>query len=108
MFPSPPETQSFHLPHRAAIREAARVAGRYCVLHTVPVLDDHQTTYLSKYAYGAPVVEIVFGRRELMSLCRDAGLRLQREWPCIPYDVSEVTGHRSTTETYLFSKDATR
>ena len=39
-----------------------------------------------------------------MSLCRDAGLRLQREWPCIPYDVSEVTGHRSTTETYLFSK----
>jgi SAM-dependent methyltransferase len=92
----------------AAIREAARVAGRYCVLHTVPVFDDHQTTYLSKYAYGAPVVEIVFGRRELMSLCRDAGLRLQREWPCIPYDVSEVTGHRSTTETYLFSKDTTR
>jgi hypothetical protein len=91
--------------YQAAIREAARVAGRYCVLHTVPVFDDHQTTYLSKFAYGAPVVEIVFGRRELMSLCREAGLRLQREWPCIPYDVSGVTGHRSTTETYLFSKD---
>jgi len=90
--------------YQAAIREAARVAGRYCVLHTVPVFDDHQTTYLSKYAYGAPVVEIVFGKRELMSLCRDAGLRLQREWPCIPYDVSEITGHRSTTETYLFAK----
>jgi SAM-dependent methyltransferase len=90
----------------AAIREAARVAGRYCILHTVPVFDDHQTTYLSKYAYGAPVVEIVFGKSELMSLCRDAGLRLRREWPCIPYDVAEVTGHRSGTETYLFSKDA--
>jgi SAM-dependent methyltransferase len=90
----------------AAIREAARVAGRYCVLHTVPVFDDHQTTYLSKYAYGAPVVEIVFGKNELMSLCREAGLRLRHEWPCIPYDVSEVTGHRSVTETYLFSKDA--
>jgi len=88
----------------AAIREAARVAGRYCVLHTVPVFDDHQTTYLSKFAYGAPVVEIVFGKRELMSLCRDAGLRLAREWPCIPYNVFEATGHRSTTETYLFSK----
>ncbi|HMM88291.1 class I SAM-dependent methyltransferase [Bradyrhizobium sp.] len=94
--------------HQAAIREAARVAGRYCILHTVPVFDDHQTTYLSKYAYGAPVVEIVFGKRELMSLCRDAGLRLQRAWPCIPYDVSEVTGHRSRTETYLFSKDTAR
>lgn len=89
----------------AAIREAARVAERYCILHTVPVFDAHRTTYLSKYAYGAPVVEIVFGKRELMSLCRDAGLRLQREWPCIPYDVAEVTGHRSGTETYLFSKD---
>jgi SAM-dependent methyltransferase len=88
----------------AAIREAARVAGRYCVLHTVPVFDDHQTTYLSKFAYGAPVVEIVFGRSELMSLCSDSGLRLAREWPCIPYDVSEATGHRSTTETYLFAK----
>jgi SAM-dependent methyltransferase len=90
--------------YQAAISEAARVAGRYCVLHTVPVFDDHQTTYLKKFAYGAPVVEIIFGKSELMSLCRGAGLRLQREWPCIPYDVSEVTGHRSTTETYLFSK----
>jgi SAM-dependent methyltransferase len=90
--------------YQAAIREAARVTGRYCVLHTVPVFDDHQTTYLRKFAYGAPVVEVIFGRNELMSLCRDAGLRLQREWPCIPYDVSEVTGHRSTTETYLFTK----
>lgn len=94
--------------YQAAIREAARVAGHYCILHTVPVFDDHQTTYLSKYAYGAPVVEIVFGKSELMSLCREAGLRLQREWPCIPYDVSEATGHRSTTETYLFSKNTAR
>jgi SAM-dependent methyltransferase len=92
----------------AAICEAARVAGRYCVLHTVPVFDDHPTTYLSKYAYGAPVVEIVFDKGELISLCADAGLQLQREWPCIPYDVSDVTGYRSTTETYLFSKDAAR
>jgi SAM-dependent methyltransferase len=94
--------------YQAAVREAARVAGRYCVLHTVPVFDDHQTTYLRKFAYGAPVVEIIFGKSELMSLCRDAGLRLHREWPCIPYDVSEMTGHRSTTETYLFAKDAPR
>ena len=90
--------------YQAAIREAARVAGRYCVLHTVPVFDGHQTTYLRKFAYGAPVVEVIFGRNELMSLCRDAGLRLQRQWPCIPYEVSEVTDHRSTTETYLFTK----
>lgn len=89
--------------YQAAIREAARVAARYCVFHTVPVFADHPTAYLRKYAYGAPVVEVVFGKQELISLCRDAGLRLEREWPCIPYDVHGVTGHHSATESYLFS-----
>ncbi len=89
--------------YRAAIREAARVASRYCIFHTVPVFDDYSTTYLRKYAYGAPVVEIVFGKQEFMSLCRTAGLRFERKWPGIPYDVHEVTGHHSTTETYLFA-----
>lgn len=92
------------LDYDAAIQEAARVASRYCILHTVPVFDDYRTTYLRKYAYGAPVVEIVFDRAELMSLCERAGLHLERTWPCIPYDVSGVMGHRSITETYLFSK----
>jgi len=90
--------------YASAIREAARVAGHSCILHTVPVFEDQETTYLRKYAYGAPVVEIIFGKQELMALCRRSGLRLERTWPCIPYDVFEVTGHHSTTETYLFSK----
>ncbi len=89
--------------YRAAIGEAARVAAGYCVFHTVPVFQDHRTTFLRKYAYGAPVVEVIFSRQELMTSCRDAGLRLERQWKSIPYDVSEATGHRSTTETYLFS-----
>jgi len=89
--------------YQAAIREAARVAARYCVFHTVPVFHDHPTTFLSKHAYGAPVVEVVFGKQELMELCRDAGLRLKQEWPSIPYNVHEATGHHSTTETYLFA-----
>jgi SAM-dependent methyltransferase len=87
----------------AAIREAARVASRYCIFHTVPVFDDYRTTYLRKYAYGAPVIEVIFGRQQLMTLCQDAGLRLEREWNSIPYDVSAVTGHRSSARTYLFA-----
>ena len=90
--------------YHAVIREAARVAERYCVFHTVPVFRDYPTTFLRKYAYGGPVVEVIFGKQELISLCDTAGLRLESEWACIPYDVSEVTGHHSTTETYLFSK----
>jgi SAM-dependent methyltransferase len=90
--------------YHAAIREAARVASRYCIFHTVPVFAGYRTTFLRKYAYGAPVVEIIFDKQELMSLCEQSGLRLEREWACIPYDMSEVTGHYSTTETYLFAK----
>ena len=93
--------------YQAAIREAVRVAAHSCIFHTVPVFENHQTTFLTKYAYGAPVAEVVFGKQELLSLCEEAGLRLEREWACIPYDVSEVTGHHSTTETYLFSKRGT-
>jgi SAM-dependent methyltransferase len=90
--------------YEAAIREAARVAACYCIFHTVPVFDDHRTTYLRKYAYGAPVVEIIFSEPELMKLCQQSGLRLEREWPGIHYDVIETTGHHSATETYLFSR----
>jgi SAM-dependent methyltransferase len=90
--------------YQAAIREAARVAARYCVFHSVPVFIGYRTTFLRKYAYGAPVAEVVFDKPELMSLCRDAGLRLEREWAGIAYDVYDATGHHSTAETYLFSR----
>lgn len=88
--------------YEAAIREAARVADRYCVLHGVPVFHDHATTYLSKLAYGAPVVEVIFSKRELIRICGEAGLLLEAEWPGIPYDMHDVTGHHSVSETYLF------
>ena len=87
----------------AAIREAARVASHYCVFHTVPVFDEHRTTFLRKHAYGAPVVEIIFNKKELMALCAEHGLSLERQWSGIPYDVFDITGHHSRTETYLFA-----
>jgi len=90
--------------YAAAIREAARVASRFCIFHSVPMFDgDHPTTFLQKYAYGAPVVEAVFGRQELLATCSKAGLKLAREWPSIPYDVSAVTGHASSTRTWLLA-----
>ena len=56
-----------------------------------------------RLAVPSVVIELVFGKQELMSLCQGAGLRLEREWTSIPYDVSAVTGHRSSTRTYLFA-----
>ncbi|MEK9285527.1 class I SAM-dependent methyltransferase [Bradyrhizobium sp. ISRA442] len=89
--------------YEVAIHEAARVAERYCIFHGVPVFHDHKTTFLTKLAYGAPVIEVIFGKRELLSICNKAGLLLEAEWPGIPYDMHEVTGHHSMTETYLFA-----
>lgn len=89
--------------YAAAVREAARVAARFCVFHSVPVFHDHPTTFLKKYAYGAPVVEVIFGKQELMALCHDVGLVPAREWQCLPYDLYDVTGHHTTSETWLFS-----
>jgi SAM-dependent methyltransferase len=89
--------------YESAIRSTARVASRFCVLHGVPVFYNHQTVFLRKYAYGAPVVEIIFNKEALLSMCRQYGMHFEREWPCIPYDVYDATGHHSTSETYLFS-----
>ncbi|QAU45934.1 class I SAM-dependent methyltransferase [Bradyrhizobium guangzhouense] len=93
------------LDYAAAIREAARVA-HYSILHSVPVFtsNDGPTVFLQKYAYGAPVVEIIFSKKELMALCEQAGLSLTSTWTSIPYDVVEVTGRHSIMETYLFAK----
>lgn len=87
----------------AAIREAARVSSGFCVFHSVPIFRGHQTTYLRKYAYGAPVIEIVFCEEELVSICKSAGLRLVQQWTGLPYDVSHTTGHSSWAETFLFA-----
>jgi len=95
------------LDYAAAIREAARVAKHYCVFHSVPIFQDHETIYLHKLAYGSPVIEVVFGKAELMSLCESARLHLAREWAGLNYDLYEETGHHSTTETYLFEVNGT-
>lgn len=90
------------LEYAVAIREAARVAKHYCVFHSVPIFQDHETMYLHKFAYGSPVIEVVFGKAELMNLCKSAGLHLSQEWASLNYDLQKETGHHSTTETYLF------
>jgi ubiquinone/menaquinone biosynthesis C-methylase UbiE len=88
----------------AAIREAARVARSHVIFHSVPVFADHHTTYLFKYAYGEPVVEVVFDEKELLDLFSAAGLTLLQKWIALEYDVAVATGHHSRSFTYLCRK----
>jgi hypothetical protein len=89
------------LDYEKAIAESARVARRACIFHTVPVFDDHATAYIHKFAYGSPVVEMVFSREELLGVFVRCGLTVHRAWSAIPYDVSHLVGKPSHTETFL-------
>ncbi len=84
-----------------AIAEAARVAAKGVIFHSVPVLDRHDTVYLTKYAYGAPVVEIIFNRAHLLALFARHGLEVQQCWYSEDYDVMHVVGETSRAETFL-------
>lgn len=84
-----------------AIAEAARVAAQGVIFHSVPLLEKHDTVYLTKYAYGAPVVEIVFNRAHLLDMFARHGLSVQQSWFSEDYDVAAVVGETSRAETFL-------
>ncbi|HKU65872.1 MAG TPA: class I SAM-dependent methyltransferase [Rhizomicrobium sp.] len=91
-----------HIPaFEKAIAESARVARRACIFHSVPVLSQRSTAYLRKYAYGAPVVEIIFNRDALLACFVAHGLRVEQSWPTIDYDIGHVLGEESCAETFL-------
>lgn len=89
------------LDYPQAIAEAARVARSHVILHSVPVFDRHQTVYLRKYAYGEPVVEMVFDRHALEGLMAEKGLHIRQVWESISYDVADTVGVHSHCLTYL-------
>ena len=84
-----------------AIAEAARVAAQGVIFHSVPLLETHPTVYLTKYAYGAPVVEVIFNRAHLLEMFARHGLAVAQSWFSEDYDVSAVVGESSRAETFL-------
>lgn len=87
--------------YEAAIAEARRVARRWCVFHTVPVLHHRPTTFLAKEAYGRPVVEVIINEAELRLLFARHGLIVHRVWESISYDLSAILGEPTPTRTFL-------
>jgi ubiquinone/menaquinone biosynthesis C-methylase UbiE len=91
-----------HIPnYRDAIAESCRVAARATIFHSVPVLENMPTTYVSKYAYGGKVVEVIFNRGELLRDFEKAGLAFLQSWRAIDYDLVHLLGESSYTETFL-------
>jgi ubiquinone/menaquinone biosynthesis C-methylase UbiE len=86
---------------RKAVAESRRVARLACIFHSVPVFPARATAYIQKYAYGAPVEEIVFNRGELLACFASNGLKVAQSWTGLPYDVHAVAGEHSFAETFL-------
>jgi spore maturation protein CgeB len=89
-----------HMPNwQAGLAEACRVARSYVVLHRTPVTSA-QTTFLSKRAYGVPVVEVVLNQEELMTELHRCGASVVATWVIDRHELSAV-GAAVATMTYL-------
>lgn len=85
----------------AAIAESWRVARRWSIFHTVPVLQQRATTTLYKQAYQGETVEIVFNENSLLMLLAQVGLEPRAVIESIPYDLHAVLGESTMSRTYI-------
>ncbi len=54
--------------YKKVISEAARVAKKFVIFHRTPVFHLQPTTFFTKTAYGAKMLEIVFNEEELVDI----------------------------------------
>lgn len=89
------------LDYPAAIAESRRVARRFCVFHTVPLVEGRPTVHLRKLAYGRPAVEVIINQDELLALFAANGLAVEKVWESIGYDLRGVIGTPTLSRTFL-------
>jgi SAM-dependent methyltransferase len=89
------------LEYRSAIRESRRIARKWCIFHTVPVLIHRPSVFLKKEAYGQPTIEVVLNESELLDLFDRNSLIVRNVIDSLPYDLAAVVGERTVTKTYL-------
>jgi SAM-dependent methyltransferase len=91
---------------RVAVREMGRVARRWCVFRSVPVVSEGATLMLVKRAYGARVVEVLFQEAELLEVFSSAGLRPEHVLKDMPYSAGSAVKVPLRTNTYICRVDA--
>jgi len=89
------------LGYQEAICESRRVARKWCIFHTVPIMRKRPTTKLRKYAYGESVIELIYNEDELLNLMSQNGLSVQYKLDSIPYDLSDILGEHTLNRTYV-------
>jgi len=89
------------LGYQKAIRESVRVTRRWCIFHTVPVLQHRETAVLCKRAYGQLTIEIIFNEGELHYLLEQSGMVVRYLLDNIPYNLASILGEPTVTKTYV-------
>jgi SAM-dependent methyltransferase len=89
------------LNYRQAISESRRVASRWCIFHTIPVVQRRETTVFRKCAYGQPVLEVAFNEGEFRAWLQAEGLRVRYVMESIPYDLEHLLKEPSETKTFV-------
>jgi ubiquinone/menaquinone biosynthesis C-methylase UbiE len=89
------------LRYESAISESRRVTRRWCIFHTVPVLQRRETTVLRKKAYGRTIIEIIFNQEQLHNLLELRGLAVRHVLDSVPYNLEAVLNERTVTRTYV-------
>jgi SAM-dependent methyltransferase len=87
-----------------AIEETCRIARRFCVFHSTPVLADAPTTFLSKNAYGTRVPEVIINQAEFEHLLHEQGFAIRHILESLPYNAGNVVGGSVHTLTYVCEK----
>jgi ubiquinone/menaquinone biosynthesis C-methylase UbiE len=89
------------LRYESAIFESRRVTRRWCIFHTVPVLQRRETTIMWKKAYGGPTLEIIFNEGHMRTLLQQHGLAIRHVLDSIPYDLEAVLNEPTVSRTYV-------
>ncbi|HWL01034.1 MAG TPA: class I SAM-dependent methyltransferase [Microbacteriaceae bacterium] len=93
-----------HIPEwRRALAEYARVAGSVVILHGL-TLTERPTTPFLKYAYGQPTFEQALNRREVEEAGAAHGLRVADRLRNLDYDLAEVLGIPTVSETWVLTR----
>ena len=87
--------------YQKSVEESRRVSKRWCIFHTVPLLETRATTVLRKDAYGQPTLEIIFNNAELLAVFTANGLRVRAAIDSLPYDLEPVLGEPTVTKTFV-------
>jgi len=88
-----------------ALKEYCRISKFYVILHSLSLSDKMQNIFLTKFAYGQKVSEIVFSRQRLLKKCQELNLYLLTSFVGEQYFIPFKEKTNLSSETWILRKN---